>query len=98
MNQSETSPEHNRSMRSPESKMEYSEIRDPKSELERRARALARLPTEEAAEGEVLHLVTFPLGEERYGVKVTLVQEVQPVERQSWSPVPCTPHFIVTPH
>ncbi len=63
--------------------------------LEQRARVLARLPTEEAAEGDTLHLVTFPLGEERYGVEVTLVQEVQPVESQTWSPVPCTPDFIV---
>ncbi len=63
--------------------MNQSEIRNPKpvlsqvkvSELESRARALAKLPPEEAAEGEILHLVTFPLGEERYGVEVTLVQE-----------------------
>jgi purine-binding chemotaxis protein CheW len=78
--------------------MKQSEIRNPKSDielLERRAKALARLPTEEAAEGETLHLVTFPLGEERYGMEVALVQEVQPLEPQTWSLVPCTPDFIV---
>lgn len=75
-------------MGGPRSEVEY-------SELERRARALAGLPTEEAAEGKTLHLVTFPLGEERYGVEATMVQEVQPLERQTWSPVPCTPDFIV---
>ncbi len=87
-------------MESEECKMKQPETQNPKpeteySELERRARALAKLLTEEAAEGETLHLVTFPLGEERYGVEVTLVQEVQPVESQTWSPVPCTPDFIV---
>jgi len=73
-------------------------IRNPKSEteiLEQRARVLARPPTEEAAEGEILHLVTFPLGKERCGVEVTLVQEVQRLEPQTWSLVPCTPGFIV---
>ncbi len=85
MNQSETSTEHSRSI------LSQVEV----SELERRARALARLPTEEAAEGDTLHLVTFPLGKERYGVEVTLVQEVQPLESQTWSLVPCTPDFIV---
>jgi purine-binding chemotaxis protein CheW len=78
--------------------MEQSEIRDPKSEtdiLKLRARALARRPTEEAVEGETLRLVTFSLGEERYGVEVTLVQEVQPLGPQTWSLVPCTPGFIV---
>ncbi len=63
--------------------------------LQRRARALARLPTEEETEGETLHLLTFPLGEERYSVEITLVQEVQPLESQVWSRVPCTPDFIV---
>ncbi len=78
--------------------MNQSEIVNQKSEmeiLERRARVLARLPTEEAAEGETLHLLTFPLGEERYGVDIALVQEVQPLESQTWSLVPCTSDFIV---
>jgi purine-binding chemotaxis protein CheW len=65
------------------------------SELERRARALARLPTEVEVEGETLHLMTFPLGEERYGVEITLVQGIQPLQSQSWAQVPCTPGFIV---
>jgi purine-binding chemotaxis protein CheW len=63
--------------------------------LKERARALARLPPAEAVEGEVLRLVTFPLAEERYGVELTLLQEVQPLKRQTWSPVPCAPGFIV---
>jgi len=62
--------------------------------LEERARALARLPAEES-ESETLHLVTFSLGEEHYGVEITLVQEIQPLESHTWSPVPCTPDFIV---
>jgi purine-binding chemotaxis protein CheW len=78
--------------------MSQSEFRNPQSEievLERRAKALARPPTEEAAESETLHVVAFPLGEERYGIEVTMVQEVQPLEPHIWSRVPCTPHFIV---
>jgi purine-binding chemotaxis protein CheW len=89
--------------RNPKPETEYSEIRNPQpvlspvevSELERRARALACLPTEEEVEGETLHLVTFPLREERYGVEITLVQGIQPLEGQTWSRVPCTPSFIV---
>jgi purine-binding chemotaxis protein CheW len=61
--------------------------------LEERARALARLPAED--EGEALHLVAFSVGKERYGVEITLVQEIQPLESQTWSPVPCTPDFVV---
>jgi purine-binding chemotaxis protein CheW len=66
-----------------------------KEVLEKRALALAKLPPEEAVEGEVLRLVTFLLAEERYGVELTLLEEVQPLERQTWSPVPCTSDFIV---
>ena len=43
----------------------------------------------------MLHLVTLPLGEERYGLEVTAVREVQPLRAQMWSPVPCTPGFVV---
>jgi purine-binding chemotaxis protein CheW len=78
--------------------MEQPAIRNAQSEielLERRAKALAQRPTEEVAEGETLRLVTFPLGEERYGLEITLVQEVQPLGPQTWSLVPCTPEFIV---
>ena len=74
---------------------QQSAIRDPQSELERRARALARRPTEKEIEGETLHLVTFSLGEEHYGVEITRVQGIHPLERQTWARVPCTPDFIV---
>ena len=63
--------------------------------LEERARLLARRSQGEALEGEYLQLLTFPLGEEKFGVEVSFVREVQPLERQSWSLVPCTPDFIV---
>ncbi len=63
--------------------------------LEKRAQALAQLPVEEQAEGEILRLVTFRSGEERYGVEITQVQEVQPLQPEAWSKVPCTPDFIV---
>ena len=76
-------------------KKSYETIRNPQSELERRARALARLPTEVEVESETLHLVTFSLGEERYGVEITLVEGIQPLQSQTWAHVPCTPGFIV---
>jgi len=76
-------------------KKSYETIRNPQSELERRARALARLPTEVEAKSETLHLVTFSLGEERYGVEITLVEGIQPLQSQTWAHVPCTPGFIV---
>jgi purine-binding chemotaxis protein CheW len=75
--------------------MKQSATRNPKSELERRARALACPPVKEEVESETLHLVTFSLGKERYGVEITLVQGIQPLERQTWAYVPCTPSFIV---
>jgi purine-binding chemotaxis protein CheW len=74
-----------------EQKMEQSEM----GLLEERARALATLPLEEAGEGEVLRLVTFPLAGERYGVEFTLVQEVQPLKSHTWSRVPCSPDFTL---
>ncbi|MBC8509394.1 MAG: chemotaxis protein CheW [Anaerolineales bacterium] len=63
--------------------------------LERRARTLARLPSEEITSAESLQLLTFPLGDERYGVYIDLVQDVRPLSQQNWSLVPCTPNFIV---
>ena len=63
--------------------------------LEKRAQILARRPKEEITATEFLHLVTFPLGDERYGVDIDLVQDVRSFNQQNWSPIPCTPDFIV---
>ena len=52
------------------------------------------MPVEGEIEGDTLRLVTFPLGDECYGVDINLVQEVQPLTEQTWSGVPCTPEFI----
>ena len=82
----------------PKPKIRNREIRNPKSDkelLEERAKALASLPTEEALEEETLHLLTFSLAGERYGVEVDLAQEIQPMERRIWSRVPNTPGFII---
>ena len=70
----------------------------PQSESEilaARARQLARVPKESEVEGDVLHLVRFNLGEECYAVEIALVREVQTLEVETWSRVPCTPGFIV---
>jgi purine-binding chemotaxis protein CheW len=66
-----------------------------KSELEQRARALARPPAQDLPASESLHLVTFPLGQEWYGIGITLVREIQPLTKRTWSSVPCTPGFVV---
>jgi purine-binding chemotaxis protein CheW len=63
--------------------------------LELRALALSRPLAGEEGEGELLRLLAFPLGNERYAVEIDLVQEVQPLKPKLWSPVPCTPPFIV---
>jgi purine-binding chemotaxis protein CheW len=77
--------------------MNGSAIRSPQSdiELQRRARALARPPAEDAADAETLHLVSFRLGEERFGVDISRVREIRPLAPLTWSRVPCTPDFIV---
>ncbi len=63
--------------------------------LKRRAQLLARVAEEEADRADVMHVVAFRLGEERYGVEAALVREVQPHERSTSCRVPCTPDFIV---
>ncbi|MDP1992661.1 MAG: chemotaxis protein CheW [Syntrophales bacterium] len=62
--------------------------------LESRARILAHPPKDDIAEGEILYLLSFLLGGERYGVDIKLVRETQPLESQEWAAVPCTPDFI----
>ena len=63
--------------------------------LEERAQILARRSDAEEIEGEYLDLLTFPLANEQFGFEVELVREVQPLGKQMWSLVPCTPDFIV---
>ncbi len=62
--------------------------------LEQRALQLARHLAEEVDQSQSLHLITFALGDARYGIEINWVQEVQPL-RQTYAPVPCTPGFIV---
>lgn len=63
--------------------------------LDDRARLLAVPPANEADVGDILHLLTFFLGGQRYGVKIDLAQEVLPLDRRNWTRVPCSPSFIV---
>ena len=73
----------------------FQEAQDQQHVLEERARALAAAPLRAEEETDRLELVTFGLGEERYGVEVDFVVDVQPLESHAWSRVPCTPDFIV---
>jgi len=63
--------------------------------LEDRARVLARTGDAASAEQDVLRLLAFSIGEEQFGVNMQYIQEIQPLKREMWSRVPCTPNFIV---
>ena len=60
-----------------------------------RARNLAKVDDAQKLSGEELDLITFQVGGERFGVDIQFVQEVQPLTRNLWTLVPCTPGFIV---
>lgn len=60
--------------------------------LARRANELAR-PLDEEVQGAVVNLLVFQLGDERYGIDVTEVLEIYPM--QPVTPVPRTPDFVV---
>ena len=57
-----------------------------------RAQLLAKTPEEETPETQILELLTFRRGDERYGLDMHFVKEVQPLI--NWTFVPCTPAFI----
>jgi purine-binding chemotaxis protein CheW len=61
--------------------------------LQERARALARPPAEKPAASELLHVVAFALGAERYALEARHVREV--VRFTEYTPVPGTPPFLV---
>lgn len=61
--------------------------------LEQRARDLAKLPGKDSKDEDVFHLVTFPVGNELYGVEIAFVQEAQPLSKIS--KVPCSPDFVI---
>lgn len=63
--------------------------------MEDRARELARTGPLESTEQDVPRLLAFSMGEERFGVEMQYIKEIQPLKRDMWSPVPCTPDFIV---
>jgi len=70
------------------------ETRKDRQIMDARARLLAIPPKEVFAEGKTLHLQSFLLGKERYGLDIKLVRETQPLGSQKWAAVPCTPDFI----
>jgi len=78
--------------------MEHRNLETKPSEeriLQERAMVLSTALTGEIEEDKILRLVTFHLGEERYGVDSILLQEIQPLKAVGWTPVPCTPDFIM---
>jgi len=68
---------------------------DIQNVLESRARVLARTGDVASTEQDVLRLLTFSVAEERFGVDLHYIQEIQPLKPKMWSLVPCTPAFIV---
>jgi purine-binding chemotaxis protein CheW len=59
--------------------------------LEERARALARSSENEETSGETIRMVVLAVGDERYGVEVQDVQEIEPLDKLT--PIPGTPAF-----
>jgi purine-binding chemotaxis protein CheW len=59
--------------------------------LEERARALARSSDADETSGETIGMVVLAVGEERYGVEVQDVQEIEPLDKIT--PIPGTPAF-----
>ncbi len=62
--------------------------------LEERAKSLSETATGEAAQ-DMQRFLGFSMGEERFGVDLKYIREIQPLKRGMWSLVPCTPDFIV---
>jgi len=61
--------------------------------LTTRASILARVPGDDSRGQTLRQFVTFNLGEERYGVDVRFVEEIQPLKDLTL--IPCTPEFVV---
>src|SRR5690349_19912949 len=59
--------------------------------LEERAAALARSSDGEESGGETIGMVVLAVGDERYGVEVQDVQEIEPLDKLT--PIPGTPAF-----
>lgn len=94
MNQTGSSVEVGPSLRYPDLSPHSPQTTDIEI-LEKRAHLLAKPLDDGNLESEVLRLVTFPLGEESYGLDICQVQGIQPLGRETWSCVPCTPEFII---
>jgi purine-binding chemotaxis protein CheW len=61
--------------------------------LAERARALARVSGRAVPSADLVHVATFALGNERYGIETRYVREV--VRFTDYTPVPGTPDFLV---
>ena len=60
--------------------------------LRARAQALARAHDAGAVAEDLLEVLEFSLGPERYGLETRLVREVYPLK--NLTPIPCTPPFV----
>jgi chemotaxis signal transduction protein len=66
-------------------------VEDITKVLEERAAALARSSDDDETGGETISLVVLVVGDERYGVEVHDVQEIEPLDKLT--PIPGTPVF-----
>jgi purine-binding chemotaxis protein CheW len=64
-----------------------------RSLMEERARALARPTTGASAAAEILEVITFALGRERYAIETRFVREV--IRLVDFTPVPGAPEFVL---
>ncbi|ACL16660.1 chemotaxis protein CheW [Methanosphaerula palustris] len=60
--------------------------------LAERARALAQVEGEGAIPLDTCEILEFEMGTERYGIEVSEIREVLPL--QQYTPLPCTPPFV----
>lgn len=61
--------------------------------LKRRAVMLSRTPQADQESGEFIQIVSFTLGREAYGMEISLIREIQPLNDLTL--IPCTPDFVV---
>ena len=63
--------------------------------LQERARLLAQPPMVNTEAEDLIEVVAFHSGNDRFGIPTTMVREIQALHTLQWSPVPCAPSFII---
>ncbi|GEM_PF-831753 len=62
--------------------------------LQERARIISKSLDDDTEHKDARQFLTFPIGEEKFGIDIRFVQEIHPLAGRMWSPVPGAPDFI----